>query len=155
MNFTQHLRESLQQSRQALDEWAANEKKAADQMAKAAKDKIRTEQNLIDESSTKLLALQLESGCKIDKENGGSISDGANNAAAKRLQLEQQVAQVQRKKEQLEASLAAKKKHIEGANRSTNSSFDDLTMCPYSILHDFFSTHRPQGRAQTPQGTRC
>ena len=114
-SFTSHLRETILQSRSIIDTWVINEKKRVDQHVKEAKQEVAAKQRIIDTTSAKLLALQLQYGCQIGNDDP-QMSNGNNNnkLSEQQAELETKIQLQTKKNQSLDVQLAELKKHIKG-----------------------------------------
>ena len=114
-SFTSHLRETILQSRSIIDTWVINEKKRVDQHVKEAKQEVAAKQRIIDATSAKLLALQLQYGCQIGNDDP-QMSNGNNNnkLSEQQAELETKIQLQTKKNQSLDVQLAELKKHIKG-----------------------------------------
>ena len=114
-SFTSHLRETINQSRSIIDTWVINEKKRVDQHVKEAKQEVAAKQRIIDTTSAKLLALQLQYGCQIGNDDP-QMSNGNNNnkLSEQQAELETKIQLQTKKNQSLDLQLAELKKHIKG-----------------------------------------
>jgi hypothetical protein len=119
--LSSHLRETLAQSRHAIDAWVAAERKNVDQQVANARQEISAKQRAIDTASAQLLALQLEYGCNLNikkDDNGENSFDGkkkiSDSLSQKRTELETKVQNQTSVNQQIEAQNEELLKQLEG-----------------------------------------
>ena len=113
-SFTSHLRETILQSRSIIDTWVINEKKRVDQHVKEAKQEVAAKQRIIDTTSAKLLALQLQYGCQIGNDDPQMSNGNNNKLSEQQAELETKIQLQTKKNQSLDVRLAELKKHIKG-----------------------------------------
>ena len=113
-SFTSHLRETINQSRSIIDTWVINEKKRVDQHVKEAKQEVAAKQRIIDTTSAKLLALQLQYGCQIGNDDPQMSNRNNNKLSEQQAELETKIQLQTKKNQSLDVQLAELKKHIKG-----------------------------------------
>ena len=117
VSFTSHLRETLAQTRSAIDAWAIAERNKVDEQVLVARKDLLKRQKDIDTESAKLLALQLQHGCTVgdnDKENNKSDSVLSNE----RAELEEKVQKQTTMNQRLESQIEQLKKELEGKQQT-------------------------------------
>lgn len=130
LNFTQHLRETLAESRTHVEDWCVQERQHVDAKFDEAKQELDHAQIQMDRACTKLITLQLESGLKLlentneDETNnhpeGNNDSDkDKNNVGAKRRHLQRQVDEQKNINESLDRELQLTQKELEGTVTTT------------------------------------
>jgi len=117
-NFTQDLYEALGESRATLDAAVAEEMRVATEAAQRAKRQIAEQQQAIDAASAKLLALEMN-GLTVDEEEDGDdkTGGGGGNHTVELQDMDKKVQQQEAVNSELEVSLQAQKKQVEGVYR--------------------------------------
>jgi hypothetical protein len=150
MILTQNLRETLRSSRQIIDDWAEQECRRADAKASTAKQQLIELQHTLDETATRLLAVQLERGCQISNDTSGTATDASSSdhktptSGLQRLELEQKVQLQTKANARLDDELAGSKRQWKG------KLVEVRRQClPKALISDFIlDAHRSHARSQ-------
>jgi hypothetical protein len=120
MILTQNLRQTLRSSRQIIDDWAEQECRRADAKASTAKQQLIDLQRTLDETATRLLAVQLERGCQISNGTSGNDTEESSpdhkslTSGLQRKELEQKVQLQTNANAALDDELAESNRQLKG-----------------------------------------